>query len=189
MVAFPLVPGDGPRSPTEPPTSPATEHGDAMIRFLSACLALLAFAPITALADEPVPTGHSTVHIVFISSHSHSMMGGGMGGIGGTQTTMVRVGDMVGPADGIHPIRISIDGDFVGHAMVGIFDIKPVFILPEGKHKLTFEIDGFDPVAADIKVLGTNSNQYLIVKLPTKKPETVKSAASADASTSQPFDN
>lgn len=160
-----------------------------MIRFLSACFALLAFAPIPALADEPVPTGHSTVHVVFISSHSHSMMGGGMGGIGGTETTMVRVGDMVAPADGIHPIRISIDGDFVGHALVGILDIKPVFILPEGKHKLTFEIDGFDPVAADIKVLGTNSKQYLIVNLPTTKPETAKSAVSADASTKQPFDN
>ena len=73
--------------------------------------------------------------------------------------------------------------------MVGLWDIKPVFILPEGKHKLTFEIDGFDPVAADIKVLGTNSKQYLIVKLPTKKPETAKPAVSADASTNQPFDN
>jgi hypothetical protein len=162
-----------------------------MIRFFSACLASLAFSPVaTALADEPVPIGHSTVHIVFISPLSQSMIGGGgTGGIGGKQTTMVRVGDMVGPADGIHPIRISIDGDFVGHAMVGIWDIKPVFILPEGKHKLTFVIDGFDPVAADIKVLGTNSKQYLIVKLPTKKPEAENSAVSADASTKQPFDN
>ncbi len=102
---------------------------------------------------------------------------------------MVRVGDMVSPADGIRPIRISIDGDFVGHALVGTMDIKPVFNLPEGKHKLTFEIEGFDPVTVDIKVLGTNSKQYLIVKLPTTKPKTSKSAVSADASTKQPFDN
>ena len=162
-----------------------------MIRVLSACLALLAFAPFTAVAYEPIPAGHSTVHIVFISPHAHSMVGGtgGMGGVNGTQATMVRVGDMVAPADGVYPIRISLDGDFVGHAMVGIFDIKPVFILPEGKHKLIFETDGFDPVAAEIKVLGTNSKQYLIVKLPTKKSETDKSAVSADASTDQPFDN
>jgi hypothetical protein len=160
-----------------------------MIRLLSACLGLLAFAPIAALADEAVPAGHSTVHVVFISPHSHSAMGGGMGGIGGTQPTMVRVGDVVVPNDAVRPIRISIDGEFVGHAMVGSWDIKPVFNLPEGKHKLKFELDGFDPVAADIKVLGTNSKQYLIVELPTKKSETVKSAVSADASTDQPFDN
>ena len=117
------------------------------------------------------------------------MGGGGMGAMGGSKSPMVRVGDVMIPADGIHPIRISIDGDFVGHAMVGMWDIKPVFILPEGKHKLTFEIDGFDPVAADIKVLGTNSKQYLIVKLPSMKPESARPADSADASTIQPFDN
>jgi hypothetical protein len=160
-----------------------------MIRFVPACLAILAFAPVASFADESVPTGHSTVHIVFITPHSHPMMGGGgMGGMGGTQSPMIRVGDIVGPVDSIHPIRISINGDFVGHAIVGVWDIKPVFILPEGKHKLTFEIDGIDPVAADIKVLGTNSKQYLVVKLPETKPGTDK-AVSADASTNQPFDN
>ncbi len=160
-----------------------------MIRFLFAFLALLTFPPITAPADEPVPKGHSTVHVVLISSHSHSMTGGGNGGFAGIETAMVRVGDMVSPADGIRPIRISIDGDFVGHALVGTMDIKPVFNLPEGKHTLTFEIEGFDPVTVDIKVLGTNSKQYLVVKLPTTKPKTSKSAVSADASTKQPFDN
>lgn len=117
------------------------------------------------------------------------MMGGGMGGMGGAQTPMVRVGDIMVPADDVKPIRISIDGDFVGHALVGTWDIKPVFVLPEGKHKLNFEIDGFDPVAADIKVLGTNSKQYLIVKLPSKEVEATNTAASADASTIQLFDN
>lgn len=154
-----------------------------MIRFVPACLAILAFAPVASFADESVPTGHSTVHIVFITPHSQSMMGGGgMGGMGGPQSAMIRVGDIVAPAEGIHPIRIFIDGDFVGHAMTGMWDIKPVFNLPEGKHKLTFEIDGFDPVAADLKVLGTNSKQYLIVKLPSKKSESEKSAVTADAS-------
>ena len=160
-----------------------------MIRFLSVCFAFLAFAPIASLADESVPTGHSTVHIVFITPHSQLMMGGGMEGMGGSQSPMVRVGDALVPADDVQPIRISIDGDFVGHALVGMWDIKPVFILPEGKHKLTFEIDGFDPVAADIKVLGTNSKHYLIVKLPSKKPESASPTDAADASTKRPFDN
>lgn len=161
-----------------------------MIRFLPVCLALVAFTPAVGLADAPVPAGHSTVHIVFIAPHSHQSMGGGlMGGMNGAQKPMARIGDAIVPIDGIRPIRISIDGDFVGHAMVGMWDIKPVFILPEGKHKLTFEIDGLDPVATDIKVLGTNSKQYLIVKLPTNKPDTAKSAVSADASTNQPLDN
>ncbi|EMI55816.1 hypothetical protein RSSM_02740 [Rhodopirellula sallentina SM41] len=115
---------------------------------------------------------------------------GGMGGgIGGAQKPMAQIGGAIVPVDSIRPIRISIDDDFVGHAMVGLRDIKPVFILPEGKHKLTFEIDGFNPVATDIKVLGTNSKQYLIVKLPTKVPETANPAVSADASTKQPIDN
>ena len=156
-----------------------------MIRLLTACLALSILAPTAGLADDPVPPGHSTVHIVFITPHSHQMISGRMAN---ADTPMTRVGDIVVPNDGILPIRISIDGEFVGHAMVGMRDIKPVFNLPEGKHKLKFEIDGFDPVAADIRVLGTNSKQYLIVKLLTKKSETVKSAVSADASTEQPFD-
>ncbi|MCM2369376.1 hypothetical protein [Aporhodopirellula aestuarii] len=160
-----------------------------MIRSLPACLAFLAFLPVMGLADDPVPTGHSTLHIVFITPHSHQMMGGGMGGMGRSQSPMIRIGDIVGPADDIRPIRISIDGEFVGHAMVGTWDIKPVFVLPEGKHQLTFAIEGLDPVAADIKVLGTNSTQYLIVKLPSKKAKPKNSTDSADASTSQPFDN
>jgi hypothetical protein len=86
-----------------------------MIRFLSACFALLAYSPVTALADKPVPTGHSTVHVVFASSHSLSMTGGGMGGNDGTKTAIVRVGDMMVSADGVHPIFICIDGDFVGY--------------------------------------------------------------------------
>ncbi|MFG0265266.1 MAG: hypothetical protein ACF8AM_08945 [Rhodopirellula sp. JB055] len=157
-----------------------------MIRFPLVLLALFAFTPCDGLAEDPVPSGHSTVHIVFIAPHSHQSMGGGMGG---ASRPMARIGDAIVPVDGVRSIRISIDGDFVGHAMVGMWDITPVFNLPEGKHKLTFEIDGFDPVAADIKVLGTNSKQYLIVKLPTEKPETAKPAGSADASTKQPFDN
>lgn len=157
-----------------------------MIRIFPACLALISLAPTAGLADNPIPAGHSTVHIAFIAPHSHQMMGGGMGG---SKSPMVRVGDVLGPAEDIRPIRISIDGDFVGHAMVGIWDIKPVFVLPAGKHKFTFAIDGFDPVAADIKVLGTNSKQYLVVKLPSKNSKSKGSPVSADAATILPQDN
>ena len=161
-----------------------------MIRFLPACLALFSFAPNVCHADDPVPPGHSTVHVIFMISYSHQTMGGGgMGGMMGTaQAPMVRVGDAVVPADGIRPIRITIDGDFVGHALVGPQDIKPVFVLPAGKHRLTFATDGFDPVASDIKVLGTNSKQYLLVSLPSERPESKSSAVSADASNAPPSD-
>jgi hypothetical protein len=40
----------------------------------------------------------------------------------------------------------------------------------------------------DIKVLGTNSKQYLIVRLPTKKPETDNSAVSAAGGSSPLLD-
>lgn len=157
-----------------------------MFRLLSACLALFAFTPTVGLADGPVQPGHSTVHIVFIASHSHQsqLMGGGT--MGGAQPPMVHVGNTIGSADGIRLIRIGIDGEFVGHAIVGMFDVKPVFVLSEGKHELTFTIDGFDPVAADIKVLGTNSKQYLVVKLPSEKTESESSTVSTDATTALP---
>ncbi len=156
-----------------------------MNRFLHAFLAIVAYAPVASLADTPVPTGHSTVHIVFITSHSQQMMGG----MGGDPKPMARIGDVIVPAVSIRPIRITIDGDFVGHAMVGMQDIKPVFVLPEGHRKFTFAIDGFDPIPADITVLGTGSKQYLIVKLPSEKPQSKTTGVSADTSTVQPFDN
>ena len=94
------------------------------------------------------------------------MVGGGtsgiFGGMEGAQQPMATVNNAIVPEDHIRPIHISIDGDFVGHAMVSVFDIK---------------------------VLGTNSKQYLIVKLPTKKSETGKSAVSTDTPTNQPSDN
>ena len=102
--------------------------------------------------------------------------------MGGRQMPMARVGDLLLPADEIRPIRITIDGDFVGHAMVGPQDIKPVFVLPKGLHKFTFAIEGSDPALAEIAVLGTGSKQYLIVKLPSDKPQPKRSDTSVDAS-------
>ncbi len=72
--------------------------------------------------------------------------------------------------------------------MVGMFEIKPVFVLPEGMHKMTFTINGLDPIAADIKVLGANSKQYLVVKLSADKHDSKPAANPAEVSTAQPFD-
>jgi hypothetical protein len=173
-----------------------------MTRFACAFAAVLAIAPIAGLADEPAPAGTSVVHVVFITppdwpmgTHAHdSPMPGAMGmeGMGRDtggpfgappqkQAVMAGAGHIVDPTESLRPIRVSIDGDFVSHALVGILNIDPVFNLPAGKHKFTFEFDGGDPVAAEIKVLA-NSRQYLVIKLPSKKSETedVDGDATAD---------
>ena len=143
-----------------------------MNRLLAIALSVVLLAPANSGAETLVPVGHSTVHVGFITSHSKQIlngMGGGMG-MAGTQTPMARVGDLIVPADGIRPIRITIDGEFVGHALVGSAEVKPVFVLPKGQHKFTFAIDGHEPISAEITVLGAGSKQHLIVKLPTQKP-------------------
>ncbi|WP_197203998.1 hypothetical protein [Crateriforma conspicua] len=70
-----------------------------------------------------------------------------------------------------------------------MWDVNPVFVLPEGNHKLQFELDGFDPVSTDIRVLGTKSKQYLLVNLPTDNPKRKRSASSADAPTEHPLND
>ncbi|GAA4459716.1 hypothetical protein [Novipirellula rosea] len=112
-----------------------------------------------------------------------------MTGMVGAQKPMARVGNLFLPADEIRPIRITIDGDFVGHAMVGPQDITPVFVLPKGLHKFTFAIEGSDPAPAEITVLGTGSKQYLIAKLPSEKTLPKDSATSVDATAVQPSGN
>jgi hypothetical protein len=130
---------------------------------LFAIVALL-IAPDWCHAEDAVPAQHSTVHIVFISqSPPLPMMGGEHQG---KPIPMVRVGDLVLPAETIRPISIEIDGDFVGHALIGNYDINPVFVLPQGVHKFKFTQSGLPAVTSEIKVLGTRSKQYLIVKLP-----------------------
>lgn len=125
------------------------------------------FASSLAHADNPVPNDHSTVHIVFVVPYEMPEMGGGLVG-GGAQAKAVPravVGDMVLPIESIHPISISIDGEFVGHSMAGTNGIKPVFVLPSGQHKFEFTCDIFKKAKADLRVIGTGSKQYLIVKL------------------------
>ena len=131
------------------------------------------FASSLAHADNPVPNDHSTVQIVFVVPYEMPDMGGMGGGIvgGGAQAKAVPlavVGDMVLPIESIHPISISIDGEFVGHSMAGTNGtngIKPVFVLPSGQHKFEFTCDNFKKAKADLRVIGTGSKQYLIVKL------------------------
>jgi hypothetical protein len=160
-------------------------------QMLSKTITLVAilFLPTFAFANGPVPNDHSTVHIVFVVPYntpvSGGMGGGGAGGGGmfavdddGTQTKATPravVGDMVLPVDEINPISISIDGEFVGHSMTGPDNIKPVFVLPSGLHKFEFSSDKFATKKAELRVIGTGSKQYLIVKLvapSSKKPET-----------------
>ncbi|MEI6541337.1 MAG: hypothetical protein WCO86_17690 [Planctomycetota bacterium] len=174
-----------------------------MTRFACAFAAVLAIAPMAGLADERAPAGTSVVHVVFITSRDwpmgteardwpmgaeahDSLMPMGMeamdpsGAMPQKQAVMAGAGHIVDPTESLRPIRVSIDGDFVGHALVGILNIDPEFNLPAGKHKFTFEFDGGDPVAAEIRVLA-NSRQYLVIKLPSKNSETEDVEANATA--------
>ena len=174
-----------------------------MTRFACAFAAVLAIAPMAGLADERAPAGTSVVHVVFITprdwpmgteardwpmgAEAHdSLMPMGMeamdpsGAMPQKQAVMAGAGHIVDPTESLRPIRVSIDGDFVGHALVGILNIDPEFNLPAGKHKFSFEFDGCDPIAAEIKVLA-NSRQYLVIKLPAKKTETEDVEANATA--------
>ena len=131
------------------------------------------FASSLARADTPVPNDHSTVHILFVVPYEMPDTGGMGGGIvgGGAQAKAIPravVGDMVLPIESIHPISISIDVEFVGHSMTGTNSIRPVFVLPSGQHKFEFTCDVFKKTKADLRVIGTGSKQYLIVKLLTE---------------------
>lgn len=173
-----------------------------MIRLFATVLATVVIAPGFCFAADEVPAKHSTVSIVFINPQSPRTMGGmntggmgtggmgsaGMGGSLADSKPMTRVGSVFVPTDSLRPIRITIDGDFVGHALVGMVDINPVFILPQGLRKFTFTVEGFDPVATELTVLGTGSKQFLLVKLPSN-PEPAKAAASnIDDSSVKPVD-
>jgi len=125
-------------------------------------IATLLIPAAVSLADQPAPADHSTVHIVFIAPLANQIKQVP----GGNSLPMAYVGDLVVPIDSILPVSISIDGEFVGHAMFGAFyDVNPVFLLPRGSHKFTFSCVGFKTTSAKLRVLGTGSKQYLVVKL------------------------
>ena len=113
-----------------------------------------------ALAED-----HSTVNVVFVvpSNPSMSLNVGG-------ERAVAMVGNAMLPVDSIRPISISIDDEFVGHALVGAYSIKPVFMLPSGSHEFSFTCEGFRPASAHLEVLGNGSQQFLIVKMIPEAP-------------------
>jgi hypothetical protein len=150
---------------------------------------VMLFLPVLAIANGSIPKDHSTVHIIFVVPHNIPVFGGmGGGGAGGggmfaveddvTKTKVTPSASVGGlallPVDEINPISISIDGEFVGHSMTGGVDIKPVFVLPSGLHKFEFSSDEYETKKVELRVIGSGSSQYLIVKLlpPSAKPQT-----------------
>lgn len=109
-------------------------------------------------AEQPVPADHSSVHLVFVIPNSPSPKFD-------QNTTRTRIGNIVVPIQSVNPITIEIDGDFVGHALTGYHDVKPVFVLPSGTREFKFSCDGFQSTSMKIKLLGTGSKQYLVVKM------------------------
>jgi hypothetical protein len=128
--------------------------------------------PLFAQENKETSTvaGHATVHIVFlvpIETPAQTPQG---------SVQQAHVGDIVLPIQSIHPISISIDGEFVGHALTGFAGVKPVYVLPHGKHKFEFACEGFKSTKSELNVIGTGSTQYLIVKL---EPNAAASPAKA----------
>lgn len=62
-------------------------------------------------------------------------------------------------------------------------------MIAQRNRKFPSAIDGFDPVAADITVLGTNSKQVLIDTLASEKLDSKNTGTRPDASTVEPFGN
>jgi hypothetical protein len=147
---------------------------------LSCVVFAILSTPLVAQENKETPTvaGHATVHIVFLVPLENS-----------TQTLQgsvpqAHVGDIVLPMQSIRPISISIDGEFVGHALTELWRIKPVYVLPHGKHKFEFACEGFKSSKSELTVIGTGSTQYLIVKL-----EPNAAASPAKETSEQPDSN
>jgi hypothetical protein len=136
-----------------------------MFRLFAIAFTLAMLSPMRVSAADAPPPGHSTVRIVFVAALDQA--GRGMGELddNGNFVPMATAGDMIVPYDSIRPVSITIDGDFVGHALFGYDKVSPVFVLPSGKRKFTFACDGFETATHELRVLGTGSTQYLIVKL------------------------
>ena len=133
---------------------------------LIATLILASLLAPRGFAAESMPANHSRVHIVFATDIPQSApQGRGMGGIG-FSVPMTRIGNAMLPTNAIKLVHITIDDEFVGHALLGSMDLEPVFVLPEGLRNFTFTMDGVDPIKAKLTVLGTGSTQYLVVRLP-----------------------
>ena len=135
-------------------------------------------APLIAqeTKDNHAVTGHATVEIVFVIPFelpNAELSDSGPRAI---------VGNAILPFKSIHPISISIDGEFVGHALTGIAGIKPVYALPHGKHRFEVACDGFKTAKSELTVIGTGSKQYLVVKLEPTTSESPKAKTTTESS-------
>ena len=128
---------------------------------------LLLLVP-TLFASVSFAEDHSTVNVVFVvpSDQATTL------NAGGERSTVAMVGNVVLPLDSIRPISISIDDEFVGHALVGAYNVKPVFVLPSGTHEFSFTCEGFVSTSAGLEVLGNGSQQYLIVRMIPERSHT-----------------
>ena len=152
------------------------------MRLTASLVCILSLLSTTSLSAEfATPTDHSIVNIVFVAPISAAnQMLGGMGG----QAPTARVGDFVVPIDQIAPISISIDNEFVGHAMVGFANITPTFVLESGTHEFSFSCEGYKSVSQKLKVIGTGSKQYLLIQM--QKESSHDQANDANGHSSKP---
>tara|TARA_R110002167_G_scaffold29105_2_gene97278 strand:- start:180 stop:674 length:495 start_codon:yes stop_codon:yes gene_type:complete len=138
---------------------------------------LLLLTTTAASAEQPVSEDHASVHIVFVLPNN-------MPSQFGNNTPTARVGDIIIPIESVRPISVTIDGEFVGHAMVGYQNVKPVFNLPSGTHEFKFVCHGFKATSIKLKTLGAGSTQYLVVKMePGSSDTTDEEASDASAAT------
>lgn len=137
------------------------------MRLFQLLLALTLLMTATATrAEEAGSADHSSVHVVFIIPHA-------IGPRLDSNAPAARVGDLIVPVELIRPIAVTIDGEFVGHAMVGYQDVKPVFVLPRGAHEFRFTIDGYKASTMKLTALGSGSKQYLVVKMEPNSPNPI----------------
>ncbi|SMP62362.1 hypothetical protein SAMN06265222_107301 [Neorhodopirellula lusitana] len=130
-------------------------------------LAIIFFAmlPLNSVSGaEAAQLNCSEVHIVFIVPFDHSM--GGMRNVdkNGKPVQMASTGQIVMPFESFRPVSISIDDEFVGHALFGHDKVSPVFNLSSGTRNFLFECEGYRSVKQTLRVIGAGSQQYLIVK-------------------------
>ncbi len=157
-----------------------------MTKFLGYFASCALFASLAVLpqtkssAEAPVVAeGHSTVKIVFAYEQKivatglmGGMGGGGMGGIGAGASPAnpapekrLRVGDSLIPPSALQEVKITINDQSVGSALLGMYGDTPSFVLKEGKYRFQFTSKDFGAVTQTIHIVGTGSRQIMFVRL------------------------
>lgn len=115
----------------------------------------------TQNADANTAPSYGTVNLYFLNrfvasdeSDSKSRAAVGGGGFGGG-----------GFAIHSDVLRIHIDGEFVGHALLRHVDVNPTLKLSSGHHAFRIECNGYKPFESKLNVLGNGSTQWLVLKL------------------------